>query len=65
MVRFYEFSDVDLDEDLAAALATKKKALNNQAKSIALRKKALKNRQARDANREAVQKMASRNRESK
>ncbi len=64
-MRFYEFSDLDLDEDLEKALDTKKRQLDNQAKVIANRKKALANRKARDANREAVQKMASRSRESK
>ncbi len=64
-MRFYEFSDVDLDEDLSTALDTKKRQLDNQAKIIANRKKALANRKAQQANRDAVQKMASRNRESK
>jgi len=65
MVRFYEFSDLELDEDLATALDAKKMQLDNQAKEIANRKKALANRKAQKANRDAVTKMASRNREAK
>ena len=64
-MRFYEFSDAELIEDLEAALDTKKKQLDNQAKVIANRKKALKNRQARDANRDAVAKMATNSRNAK
>lgn len=64
MVRFYEFCDVDMEEDLATALDTKKRQLDNQAKVIANRKKALNNRKARQANRDAVSKMAKRSRES-
>lgn len=37
-MRFYEFSDLDLDEDLSTALNTKKRQLDNQAKEIANRK---------------------------
>lgn len=59
MVRFYEFSDFNLDEDLVMALDTKKKQLDNQAKVIDNRKKALANQKARDANRDAVAKVAS------
>ncbi len=64
-MRFYEFCDLDIDEDLSTALDTKKRQLDNQAKVIANRKKALANRKARDANRDAVAKMASRSRETK
>jgi len=64
-MRFYEFSDLDLDENLSTALNTKKRQLDNQAKEIANRKKALANRKAQKANRDAVTKMASRNREAK
>ncbi len=65
MVRFFEFSDVDISEDLATALDAKKRQLDNQKKVIDNRKKDLANRKARDKNRDAVQKMASRSRESK
>ncbi len=64
-MRFYEFADTEILEDLEAALNAKKRQLDNQAKEIANRKKALANRKATDANRDAVTKMASRNRESK
>ena len=64
MVRFYEFSDLAIDEDLTAALDTKSKQLDNQREIIKNRKKALANRKAKDANRATVQKMATRSRES-
>jgi len=64
-MRFYEFADESVLEDLATALDTKKRQLDNQAKVIANRKKALTNRNARADNRDAVQKMAKQNRESK
>ena len=57
-MRYYEFADTEMVEDLAKALDTKKRQLDNQAKVIANRKKALANRKARDANRDAVQKVA-------
>ncbi len=64
-MRFYEFSDVDIGEDLTAALDTKKRQLDNQAKEIANRKKALANRKAQADNRETVRKLASRHLDSK
>ena len=63
-MRFYEFADTDLLEDLEAALKAREKALTDQSKIIALRKKALSNRKARQANRDTVAQLASRNRES-
>ncbi len=64
-MRFYEFCDLDIDEDLATVLDAKSKSLDRQKKVIQNRKKALANRKARDANRDAVAKMASRSRETK
>ena len=64
-MRFYEFCDLDIDEDLATALDTKKRQLDNQAKEIANRKKALANRKAQADNRETVRKLASRHLDSK
>lgn len=64
VMRFYEFCDLDLAEDLATTLDTKKRQLDNQAKVIANRKKALSNQKAQTDNRETVRKMASRNLES-
>ncbi len=61
MVRFYEFMDESVLEDLATALDTKKHQLDNQAKVIANRKKVLANRKAQADNRDAVTKMASNN----
>ena len=64
-MRFYEFADTEMLEDLEAALNAQKKQLKNQSKMIANRKEALKNRQARDANRDAVAKMATNSRNAK
>lgn len=64
-MRFYEFADTEMLEDLATALDTKKRQLDNQKKAIDNRKKALANRKARQANRDAVAKMAGRSRETK
>ncbi len=64
-MRFYEFADTEILEDLEAVLNARKKALTDQSKIIALRKKALSNRKARQANRDTVAKMATRNIESK
>lgn len=60
MVRFSEFADMEMDEDLATALDAKKRQLDNQAKIIANRKKALANRIAQADNRETVRKLAKR-----
>lgn len=60
-MRFYEFSDLDLDEDLATILDARKKQLDNERGTIANRKKALTNRKAKAANRETVRKLASHN----
>ncbi len=57
-MRFYEFADTEMVEDLEAALNARKKQLRNQSEIIGLRKKAL-------ANRDAIAKLAKRNRESK
>ena len=64
-MRFFEFADSALVEDLTTVLDTKKTQLVNQKKTIDNRKKALANQKAQKANRDAVAKMASRNRESK
>lgn len=58
LMRFYEFADTEMVEDLEAALNARKKQLRNQSEIIGLRKKAL-------ANRDAIAKLAKRNRESK
>lgn len=63
-MRFYEFADSALVEDLATALDTKKRQLDNQKKAIDNRKKVLANLKAQNANRDAVAKMASRHLES-
>ena len=59
-MRFYEFADLQLDEDLETALDMKKKNLDNQRKIIANRTTALKIRKARQTNQEIVRKLASR-----
>lgn len=58
LMRFFEFCDLDLDEDLATALDIKKKALDDQSKIITNRKKALANQKARQVNRATVSKIA-------
>ena len=59
-MRFYEFADLQLDEDLETALDMKKKNLDNQRKIIANRTTALKIRKARQTNQEIVRKLANR-----
>ena len=57
-MRFYEFADIAILEDLAAALDTKKRQLDNQQKIIDNHKKRLDIKKARQANRDAIAKMA-------
>ncbi len=61
-MRFYEFCDLQIDEDLESALDIKSKQLDNQGEIIKNRKKALANRKAKDVNRATVAKMATHNR---
>lgn len=58
MVRFYEFADAKVVEDLATALDIKAKQLDAQKMAIANRKKALANQKAQQANRDTVRKLA-------
>ena len=60
-MRFYEFADSPMLEEMSAALKARKRQLDNQAKSIANRKKALANLKAQKVNRDAVAKMADQN----
>ncbi len=57
-MRFCDFGDLDLVEDLAAALDAKEKQLDNQKKIIANRKKTLANQKAQKSNRDTMMKMA-------
>lgn len=57
-MRFSEFSDIGIDEDVSTALDVKSRQLDNQAQQIKNRKKALSNLKLQKANREAVRKMA-------
>ena len=46
-MRFYEFADLQLDEDLETALDARENQLDNERQTIKLRKKSLANRQAK------------------
>ena len=53
-MRFFEFCDFGLDEDLESALDRKAKQLKTQRKVIMNRKKQLANQEASQANRETA-----------